>query len=122
MIIVLIARTPDTAATIPPTMIGPMLDPTAAPMSPPCASRISDPRIEGMEMRNANSTANSLSRPESSPPTRVDPDLEIPGHIAERVRAPFPRIFNRILDEIRSNGTLAELSVKYFGTDLTQPQ
>ncbi len=27
---------------------------------------------------------------------------EIPGHIAKRVRAPFPRIFNKILDEMRS--------------------
>ena len=27
---------------------------------------------------------------------------EIPGHIAERVRVPFPRIFNKILDEMRS--------------------
>jgi len=43
---------------------------------------MTEPRIDGMEMRNANSTANSLFNPAIRPPKSVDPDLETPGHIA----------------------------------------
>ena len=46
------------------------------------ASTTTDPKMEGMDIKKANLTAKFLSRPENNPPTKVDPDLDIPGAIA----------------------------------------
>ena len=46
-----------------------------------------------IEIRKANLTANSLLRPEIKPPKRVDPDLEIPGHIATPCIRPTKKAF-----------------------------
>ena len=76
------AKKPESPATKTPARIGTsmlvsMPDPKAAG-----ASMITEPRIDGMEIKNANFTAKSRSKPEINPPTRVAPDLDIPGVIA----------------------------------------
>ena len=78
----LIAKMPEIAATIIPTITGPKLLARDAPIFPLPPSTTRDPSIEGIEIKNANSTAKSLSRRVRRPPTSVEPDLEIPGVIA----------------------------------------
>ena len=46
------------------------------------ASITAEPRIEGMEIKNTNFTANFLSKLHIKLPNKVEPDLEIPGHMA----------------------------------------
>ena len=82
MIIALIATIPEIADKITPTAIGPIKDASAPPAKASGASRMTEPRIDGMEMRNANLTASLRSNPDMRDPKSVEPDLDTPGQIA----------------------------------------
>ena len=81
-IIVFIAISPETAATIIPTSTGP-----SCAMSNPLsraagASITAEPKMDGIEIRNTNFTANFLSRLHIRLPNSVEPERDIPGQMA----------------------------------------
>lgn len=82
LIINFIANIPEIAATIIPKIMG-----SHTEESIPCDralgnSKTADPKMEGIDIKNANFTANSLFKPAIRPPNKVDPDLDTPGAIA----------------------------------------
>ena len=79
---VVIAKYPEIAATKNPTIIGPIVDGSIPALIALGNSKIAEPSIAGIDIRKANSTANSLFKPVTRLPTIVDPDLEIPGIMA----------------------------------------
>ena len=76
------AKSPDRAETITPAATGPTDAISIPPAKASGASTMTEPIMDGIDMRNANFTANSLLSPDTRPPKSVEPDLEIPGHMA----------------------------------------
>lgn len=74
----LIAKSPETAETITPTTTGRTRLESIPASNAAGASSIAEPKIGGIDIRNANLTAHSLLSPQARPPTRVLPDLDIP--------------------------------------------
>lgn len=83
------ATSPDTAATSMPTKIGP----SSAAVTPASiaagVSSTAEPKMDGIEIKNTNFTANLRSRLQIKLPNRVEPDREIPGQIATPCTRPI---------------------------------
>ena len=94
---VLIAISPDIAATAIPTMTGPSCAISMPASIASGASIIAEPRIDGIEIRKTNLTANFLSRLQIRLPKSVEPDLEIPGQMAIPCTVPINRALRKFI-------------------------
>ena len=91
------AKIPESAATMTPAIMGPAAPVVIPSESRSGTSRITDPRMEGMEIRKANLTARALSRPVIRLPNSVDPDRETPGQMAMPCMIPTNTAFRNFM-------------------------